>query len=428
MQTLTFAASGDTSTNAAFWYGSADAAPTAIVIGRYDLTPHARPSGLAALLTPGTLLAGRYRVEQPLGEGAFARVYAAWDSTLGRWVAAKIYPAGAGGRISREEAQLQAACQHPNLMPLYDAGEDPLLQAAYLVMPLYPGADLAATLNRYGPMPFRPALLCIDQICSALEFLQQRRGVVHGDIKPANIWLTHSGAALLMDFNLPGLLARADCGRAGTPGYTAPEALQGRVDGRSDVFSLACVLYQCLTGTAPFADDSAVRAGAAVPLGRLRPDIRPELAAVVHRALAANPEERFQSAREFQTALRHPSAASAQGRFATNAILWRLWRSVCLGGRLLGRLYRVFWRLSTRFLRHTVRRPVQALIELVLCTVIGRALLTAAQNAAREWIAAHRHDLKIAGWIAAALGMAGAVGAAGNLIRVYRGGRKKGGR
>jgi hypothetical protein len=423
MQTPTFATSGETPT---FWYGGSNPPPTAVGGGQYNLSP--APAFGAALLRPGTLLAGRYRVEQPLGEGAFARVYAAWDNALGRWVAVKIYPAGAGGRISREEAQLQATCQHPNLMPLYDAGEDPLLQATYIVMPLYPGADLAATLNRYGPMPFRPALLCIDQICSALEFLQQRRGVVHGDIKPANLWLTTSGAALLMDFNLPGLLARADCGRAGTPGYTAPEALLGRMEARSDVFSLACVLYQCLTGTAPFADDNAVCAGKVAPLGRLRPEIRPELAAVIHRALAAEPEERFQSAREFQTALRHPATAVAQGRFATNAILWRLWRGVCWGGRLLGKLYRLLWRLSTRFLRHAVRRPAQALIELVLCTVLGHALLTAAQNAVHAWIAVHRHDLLVAGWIAAALGAVGAIGMAGSLARTYLGKRKRGGR
>jgi hypothetical protein len=422
MQTPTFATSSETPT---FWYGNSCAAPTAIATGRYDLSPPSLPFEMA-LLTPGTLLAGRYRVEQPLGEGAFARVYAAWDNALGRWVAAKIYPSGAGGRISREEAQLQATCQHPNLMPLYDAGEDPLLRAAYLVMPLYPGADLAATLNRYGPMPFRPALLCIDQICSALEFLQQRRGVVHGDIKPANIWLTHGGAALLMDFNLPGLLACADCGRAGTPGYTAPEALQGRMDGRSDVFSLGCVLYQCLTGTAPFADDNAVSAGTVAPLGRLRPEIRPELAAVIHRAFAANPEERFQSAREFQTALRYPIAATSNGSFATNAILCRVWRCVCLSGRLLGKLYLILWRLFTRFLRHAARRPVQALIELILCTVLGRTLLTAAQNAVREWVAVHQHDLMVAGGIVAALGTVGIISVVGSGIRTYLNRRKRG--
>lgn len=427
MQTPTFSTSGETPT---FWYGGGSDVPATAAVGRYDLTPP--PSVGAALLPPGALLAGRYRVEQPLGEGAFARVYAAWDNALGRWVAAKIYPSGAGGQISREEAHLQATCQHPNLMPLYDAGADPLLQAAYIVMPLYPGADLAATLNRYGPMPFRPALLCIDQICSALEFLQQRRGVVHGDIKPANIWLTQGGAALLMDFNLPGLLARSDCQRAGTPGYTAPEALLGRMDGRSDVFSLACVLYQCLTGTAPFADDNAVAAGMVVPLGRLRPEIRPELAAVIHRALAADPEERFQSAREFQTALRHPSAGSTNGSFATNAILRALWKTLCFGGRLLGKLYRILWRLVTRFLRHAGRRPVQALIELILFTVIGSALLRAAQNAVMEWIAAHRTELVFVGWTAVGLGTIGLVGAAGSLLRACRGGskssRKRGGR
>ncbi len=166
------------------------------------------PQAPAAAFGQGVLLAGRYRLGEVLGAGAFASVHAAWDLSLQRWVAVKLYPSATVAHVSADEIRLQATCQHPNLMPLFDAGSDPLVGAEFLVMPLYPGADLASTLARYGPLPFRRALLCVDQVCSALEFLWQQRQAIHADVKPANIWLTHSGAALLIDFNLHGLLVR----------------------------------------------------------------------------------------------------------------------------------------------------------------------------------------------------------------------------
>lgn len=176
-------------------------------------------------------------------------------------------------------------------------------------MPLYPGADLASALNRYGQMPFRSATLLVDQICSALDFLWQRRQAVHGDVKPANIWITHSGAALLMDFNVYGVLVRSAPLRVGTSGYTAPEALRGQVTPTSDVFSLGCVLYECLAGVASLADDQAVLTGRMARLRQLRHDARPELVDVVERALSHLPEQRYQSARKFRTALRYRGRA-----------------------------------------------------------------------------------------------------------------------
>lgn len=120
------------------------------------------------------------------------------------------------GILAQDGVRLQASCQHPNLMPLYDAGSDFLLHCAFLVMPLYPGGDLAQMLNRYGVMPFSLALRCTDQLCEALTFLQLRRNAIHGAIKPANIFLMDSGSALLMDFNVYGVLVRAILGeRAG---------------------------------------------------------------------------------------------------------------------------------------------------------------------------------------------------------------------
>ncbi len=239
--------------------------------------------GSDGVLRPGSLLADRYRLDQPIGLGGFATVYEAFDLTLRRPVAVKVYPSGSA-RIAGDESRLQALAQHPNVMPLHDRGHDALLGVGFNVMPLYPGADLAASLARLGPLPFRPALLLADQICTALEFLHTRRRTIHSDVKPGNIWLTR--------------------------GPAAPEALEGDPTPPSDVFSLGCVLYTCLTGTPPFGDDAAARRGRPTRLGKLRSDVRPELEAVIHAAISPSPERRWQSPREFQTALRNPSVAA----------------------------------------------------------------------------------------------------------------------
>ncbi|BDI31517.1 hypothetical protein CCAX7_35680 [Capsulimonas corticalis] len=334
-------------------------------------------------LEAGAVLAGRYRLEQPLGSGAFATVRAAWDLALFRHVAVKIYSSVDAGPISVDEARLQATCQHPNLMPLYDAGSDSLLGASFLVMPLYPGADLAATLNQLGPLPFRAAVLCADQICSALDFLWRMRQTPHGDVKPSNIWLTQSGAALLMDFNLPGLMARSGLSCAGTPGFTAPEVFWGRRDQRSDIFSLGCVLYQCLSGQAPFSDDSVAASGQFVPLRRLRPEIWPDLENVVQTALQTDPDKRYQSAREMQSALRR--------RKSVDGISWltAVWHGVftCSGMllRIAAWVYRMAWKHLGQFVRHACKKPGQALVEAVLLLI--------ATQAARGWLEGHRQQI-----------------------------------
>jgi serine/threonine-protein kinase len=335
-------------------------------------------------------VAGRYRLGEVLGSGSFATVYSAWDLSLRRWVALKIYPSSAAATVSGDEVRLQASCQHPNLMPLYDAGADPLLGVQFLVMPLYPGADLASALNRYGPMPFRSAILLVDQICSALDFLWQRRQAVHGDVKPANIWITRSGAALLMDFNVYGVLVRNAPLRVGTPGYTAPEALRGQVTPASDVFSLGCVLYECLAGMAPFADDQAVLTGRTVPLRQLRPDVRPELVEVVERALTHSLDHRYQSAREFQTALRYRGRTG----FSFGLGLAAVARSLL---RLLGWLHRLTWRT----IRYAIRHPAQAAVEAIILYLVARW----AWAACLRWATSHR---LLIGTLAAGIGVMGA--------------------
>jgi hypothetical protein len=285
-------------------------------------------------------------------------------------------------------------------MPLHDAGQDSLLGVSYIVMPLYPGADLASVLMRYGPLPFRSARQCVDQVCSALDYLQRRTHAAHGDVKPSNIWLTGSGAALLMDFHLYGVMARG-MGRAGTPGYSAPEALRGCQDPRSDVFSAGCVLYEALTGKMAFADDAAVLAGRCIPVDQVRRDIRPDLAAVLSKAMAADPERRYQSPREMQTAVRYPgrgagvSVLSLMARDTDRLVAWA-WRCVIA---ILG----FAGRSGSRFVRRMVRRPVQALVE---AAVVG-SLTYWAYGQALQWLTVHPHFLRSIGWgVVAALAVA----------------------
>lgn len=255
---------------------------------------------------PPKVLSGRYQVGREIGRGSFSRVHEAHDPVLHRKVAVKIYEPHVHAAISRQEIDLQSNCQHPNLMPLLDAGTDPASGRPYIVMPLYPGEDLETHIRRVGAMPVRKALRCVDQICSALEFLQRRRHAIHGDVKPGNIWLTAEGSALLMDFNLRGAIVVHPDKLAGTPGYVAPEVHEGRRDHRSDVFSLGCVLYYALTGHPPFEPRGGPPRRLPARPSRLRPDLYPWLDDLVITAVALEPQQRFQTAGEMRVALRCP--------------------------------------------------------------------------------------------------------------------------
>jgi serine/threonine-protein kinase len=297
-------------------------------------------------------------MESFLAGGAFAAVYAVWDLHMRRRVAMKVYPTSAR-MIPLDEARLQGTVQHPNIMPLYDQCVDPLLEITGLVMPLFPGCDLQVLLDTHGPLPFRTALLCLDQICSAVDYLWARRQVAHGDIKPGNIWVTQSGAALLMDFNVPGQAIRfPDCS-FGTPGFTAPEVFQGQSDARSDVFSLGCLLYTCLTGVPPFANDIDAGKGRYVPPTRIRPEILPALATVIDHALNVDPETRYQSARELRSALRthRYRSGTAAGRYGH--FIWDMTVSLC---EVTWHCLRLAGRLCWHVLRYALYRPKDALI------------------------------------------------------------------
>jgi sugar lactone lactonase YvrE/tRNA A-37 threonylcarbamoyl transferase component Bud32 len=211
-------------------------------------------------LAPGTRFA-RYTVESVVGRGAMSVVYAAHDRQLRRPVALKVLlaPAEDDPRFRERflhESRLTASIDHPNVIPVYDAGEaDGLL---YIAMRLVHGTDLRVLLRREGPLELERALAIVAQAASALD-AAHARGLLHRDVKPGNILLSSTQESIehvyLSDFGLavPGEGAAAlERGFRGTAEYAAPEQIQGRAERRSDVYSLACVLFECLAGEPPF--------------------------------------------------------------------------------------------------------------------------------------------------------------------------------
>ncbi|HEX6122539.1 MAG TPA: protein kinase [Ktedonobacterales bacterium] len=259
---------------------------------------------------------GSYELIRRLGEGGMAQVYLARDARLGREVAVKVLDSHLAERPGfRErflrEAQLAAALDHPNIVPLYDYGE---IGALYLVMPYLSGGSLQEVLKR-GPLPVGEVAKYGAQIADALEYAH-KRNVVHRDVKPANMLLHADGRVLLADFGLAKILDRNERpatsrGRpdAGTPEYMAPEQIEGRTEARSDIYGLGVVLYLLLTGQLPFtgATSAAVMEGHLYrlpePPRRRNPKVTPAMEAVVLRALAKHPADRYQTGGELGAAL-----------------------------------------------------------------------------------------------------------------------------
>jgi serine/threonine protein kinase len=273
----------------------------------------------------GTEVAG-YRIVERAGSGGMGVVYRAEETGLGgRPVALKLLaPALAGDPDFRarflREMRVAAAIDHPNIVPIYRAGEDRGL--LYLAMRYVHAADLRGVLAAEGRLEPGRALAILDQVARALD-VAHARGLVHRDVKPGNILLAppvldgDPEHVYLVDFGL----ARSDrddrsLGGAGsflgTPRYAAPEQAAGRpVDGRADGYALGCVLYECLTGQPPFPGGSGeavllAHLEAAPPrVTTLRPDLPPAIDRVVARALAKAPADRYPSCRALVTAARH---------------------------------------------------------------------------------------------------------------------------
>src|SRR5215218_5503351 len=272
----------------------------------------------------GTEVAG-YRIVERVGSGGMGVVYLAEETRLGdRPVALKLLPPASAGdpdyraRFLRE-MRVAAAIDHPNIVPIYRAGED--RGQLYLAMRYVHASDLRRALASEGRLEPGRALAILDQVARALD-TAHARGLVHRDVKPGNILLAppvldgDPEHVYLVDFGL----ARDDSDDRsiggggwflGTPRYAAPEQAAGRpVDGRTDGYALGCVLYECLTGRPPFPDGSGealllAHLEAAPPLvTTLRPDLPPAIDQVITRALAKSPEDRFPTCRALIAAAR----------------------------------------------------------------------------------------------------------------------------
>ena len=265
----------------------------------------------------GGLLAGKYEVIREVGRGGMGVVYEALDIKLKRTVALKFLPRELlGDELARErfihEAQAASALDHPNICTIYEIGESEDGQI-YIAMAYCQGLSLKNLIRR-GPLSPAETLSLALQIAEGLAAAHDH-GIIHRDVKPANILVSEEGQAKLVDFGLAKLIGEARLTRPGTimgtVAYMSPEQLRGgNVDARSDVWSLGVVIYEMLTGRLPFESDSEQAVAYSIvhrtpePLKRLTTKIPPELAEIVEKALAKEPESRFPSAREMANALR----------------------------------------------------------------------------------------------------------------------------
>jgi TolB-like protein/Tfp pilus assembly protein PilF/tRNA A-37 threonylcarbamoyl transferase component Bud32 len=268
-------------------------------------------------------LAGRYRIEREIGRGAAATVYLAEDLRHGRHVALKVLNSELGAALGVErfqrEIRTQARLQHPHILPLFESGS--AAGRLFYAMPYVAPGSLRDRIRRDGPMPVETAAQLAAEVASALTYAHAL-GVIHRDIKPANILISEGGHALLTDFGIayaiedgsgharPGRITESGV-TLGTPAYMSPEQSVGdeSVDSRSDIYSLAVVVYEMLTGSPPFTgrNSRAIMARRLVEsppsLSVTRPGLPPAVEAAVNRALSRQPAERFETASEFAVAL-----------------------------------------------------------------------------------------------------------------------------
>jgi tetratricopeptide (TPR) repeat protein len=269
------------------------------------------------VIPPGLIeaLRERYVIVRETGRGASATVYLARDLKHDRLVALKTLDSGIGSRAGERflrEIQVAAGMQHPHILPMYDSGiADGRL---YLVMPFVDGGSLRDRLNAQPQLPIVDALRITHDIAIALAFSHDQ-GIVHRDIKPDNILFYH-GHACLADFGVARVMEQIDVRLTaqgmivGTPAYMSPEQLSdGGFDGRSDVYSLACVLYEMIGGVHAFAGSTPQELlrmrlrQSPEPLHSLRADVPVSIDELLARALATSPEARFPDARAFAEAI-----------------------------------------------------------------------------------------------------------------------------
>ena len=289
-----------------------------------------------------TTVGGRYELGELLGRGGMAEVRSAVDQRLGRAVAVKQLRTDLATDPTfqarfRREAQSAAGLNHPTIVAVYDTGEeiDPLTGVAipYIVMELVEGPTLRDVLREGRKILPERALELTQGILDALSY-SHKAGIVHRDIKPANVMLTPSGGVKVMDFGIARAVADTSATMTqtaaviGTAQYLSPEQARGEtVDARSDLYSAGCVLYELLLGRPPFIGDSPVSVAyqhvreAPTPPSQLDPEITPEIDAVVLKALAKDPADRYQSAREMKADITRLLAGEQTAAQLTTAVV-----------------------------------------------------------------------------------------------------------
>jgi tetratricopeptide (TPR) repeat protein len=300
---------------------------------------------LAELLKEG--LASRYRIERELGRGGMATVFLARDLTHDRPVAIKVLHPEIAAGVSTErflrEIHLLAALQHPHILPLHDSGA--VNGIPYFVMPFVAGESLRDRLTRDRVLPLPLALRMISEAAAALDYAH-RQGIVHRDIKPENILLSDDHV-IVADFGIARAAEQSVDQRItatsvaiGTPAYMSPEQAMGdvRVDGRSDIYSLACVLFETIAGQGPFGGETPVMMIAsrfshpAPRVSTMAQGVPKSIEAAIASALSISPEDRPRSAAEFSAMLsgepvsgkggtRYRGIAIAAGSLALAAVL-----------------------------------------------------------------------------------------------------------
>ena len=290
-------------------------------------------------MTQPRLLGGRYELDGVVGRGGMAEVYRARDIRLDRIVAIKTLRADlARDQIFqarfRREAQSAASLNHPSIVAVYDTGEDMAtgVPVPYIVMEYVDGRTVRDLLQEGHRLLPERSLEIIDGVLRALDYSHQA-GIVHRDIKPGNVMVTRNGDVKVMDFGIARAMSDAQATMTqtaqviGTAQYLSPEQARGeRVDSRSDLYSTGCLLYELLTGRPPFTGDSPVAIAYQhvrenpVPPSRVDPDVPPWADAIVLKAMAKSPADRYQTAADMRADLQRaasgmPVAAAPPTRF-----------------------------------------------------------------------------------------------------------------
>lgn len=275
----------------------------------------------------GEVVEGRYKIQSVIGQGSAGTVYKAVQELIGREVAIKVlhdYLVSDEEFIKRfrQEAKASSRLSHPNIITIYDFGVIPQGNRPYIAMDLLVGTPLSDLLAQEERLPYKEAIPIFTQVASALGEAH-REGVVHRDVKPENIVLVErSGQKLfpmMVDFGIARIVEESDAAKitrtgtvCGSPTYMSPEqCTSSKVDNRSDIYSLAVVIYETLTGEVPFHSEELVRVMAMhlsdppTPLNQVKPGLRfPDaLEEVVYKALAKSPDQRYQTMDEFAEAL-----------------------------------------------------------------------------------------------------------------------------